>query len=74
MPTNLSTASNSAMIRLPSVVNHVGLCKATIYKLISEGNFPRPKQLSKRAVAWHSEDIKDWINSRPEAAQLNSHK
>ena len=69
-----SDLTSNTFLRIPDVVKHVGLCKASIYNLISDNNFPKPKQLSKRAVAWHSEDIKDWINSRPEAVQLNSNK
>jgi prophage regulatory protein len=74
MSTFDTTTNCTTFLRIPDVVKHVGLCKASIYKLIADNNFPKPKQLSKRAVAWHSEDIEDWINSRPQAVKLNSHK
>ena len=52
------------MIRLPEVMAITQLCKASIYKLRKQGNFPLPVQLSQRAVGWHLQDIKDWLDSR----------
>lgn len=69
-----SSIARNTFLRIPDVVNHVGLCKSSIYKLIADNNFPKPKQLSARAVAWHSDDIREWIDSRPEVAQSNSSK
>jgi prophage regulatory protein len=74
MPVSKSNITRTTFLRIPDVVKHVGLCKASIYNLIADNKFPKPKQLSKRAVAWHSEDIENWINSRPQAVKLNSHK
>ena len=52
------------MIRLKEVMAITQLCKASIYKLRKQGNFPLPVQLSQRAVGWHLQDIKDWLDSR----------
>ena len=57
--------NHDTLIRIPDVVKYVGLCKATIYKLIAENHFPSPKKISSRAVGWLHSDIQEWIKSRP---------
>ena len=52
------------IIRLPEVMAITQLCKASIYKLRKQGHFPLPVQLTQRAVGWHLQDIKDWLDSR----------
>lgn len=47
-------------LRLPAVMNMVGLARATIYKRIKAGTFPAPVQLGPRAVAWDEEAIANW--------------
>ena len=53
-------------IRLPDLVESLGLCKASIYNLMSNSDFPRPVKLtpSGRAVAWRQADVRAWIESR----------
>lgn len=47
-------------LRLPAVLDRVGLKRATIYKRIKAGTFPEPVQLGPRAVAWDEEKIAEW--------------
>lgn len=47
-------------LRLPAVMNAVGLARATIYKRIKAGTFPAPVQLGPRAVAWDENAIAEW--------------
>jgi len=42
-----------------------GQGKATIYAKIAAGEFPAPRQIGPRAVAWLSTEIDEWIASRP---------
>ena len=44
-----------------------GLSRASIYRLMSEGEFPRPVRVSAKAVRWKESDITTWIQSRPAA-------
>ena len=39
----------------------LGISRSTIYRLMKDGDFPRPIRLGHRAVGWKSEDIKDWL-------------
>lgn len=50
------------LLRLPQVMKEVGLCRSSIYAAISEGRFPAPLRISRRAVAWRTEDIDSWKN------------
>ena len=61
---------NQLLLRISDVCQSVGLSKATIYKQISEGRFPRPLNISTRAVAWHRDDIQSWV----ENLTKNAHK
>ena len=53
------------ILRLPAVLNHVGLGKTSLYAAIRRGDFPRPIRLSERAVGWRRIEIDEWISSRP---------
>lgn len=50
------------IIRLPDVQALVGLSKATIYRYIKEGSFPKPRKIGSRAVAWATAEIDEWIS------------
>ena len=54
------------LLRLPAVIERVGLCKASIYKLIKQGEFPKSVRLAKsgRAVAWRESEIRYWVMTR----------
>ena len=56
-----------ALLRLPSVMSATGLGRSTIYRLMAEGQFPRPVQIASRAVAWRRLDIDHWTVTRPVA-------
>lgn len=63
-----STAADMAapvFLRLPAVMHLTGLGRSTIYRLMAEGQFPRPVQLASRAVAWRRPDIDQWTVTRP---------
>lgn len=55
------------VLRLPDVIARVGLGKTSIYRSISDGNFPAPIALGSRAVAWRESDIDAWLAARPSA-------
>ena len=59
------------LIRLPDVLRQIGLRRTQTYELIKRGQFPRPIPLCQngRAVAWNSDDIDAWIESRIKAAE-----
>lgn len=52
------------IIRMPAVVGTVGLSRATIYRLISLGDFPPPVKLGAHASGWLESAIQRWINQK----------
>lgn len=61
------TAVQPTLLRLPMVMRITGLARSTIYKLISQNQFPVPVKLSARAVAWLQSEIDNWVSSRVRA-------
>jgi prophage regulatory protein len=64
MKEKLFPASGPRLERLPAVLARTGLSRSTIYKKIADGEFPKPVLLGKRAVAWRSSVVSEWINAR----------
>ena len=54
--------------RRPEVERLTGLSRSTIYAMISDGTFPRPVRLGKRAVGWRESDIAAWLAEREPSA------
>jgi len=52
------------LLRLPAVLRITGLSRSTIYKLMAEGSFPASHKITRRAVAWCSADVNQWVDSR----------
>jgi prophage regulatory protein len=52
------------LLRLPAVLDRCGCSKAYVYRMISEGKFPRSITIGHRYVAWNEAQIDDWIARR----------
>ena len=52
-------------VDLPSVASLVTLATATIQRMVREGVFPKPRQLSANRVAWLLREIEEWAENRP---------
>jgi prophage regulatory protein len=50
-----------AFLRLGTVLTRTGLSRATIYRMIAAGAFPRQVKLGARGTGWHTADIDRWI-------------
>lgn len=49
------------LIRLAEVKLRVGLSRASIYKRMSEGRFPKSRSLGSRCAVWIEAEIDAWI-------------
>lgn len=56
------------LLRRPEVEKRTGFSRSTIYAIVSDGTFPAPVRIGKRAVAWRESDVSDWIQSRVKAS------
>ena len=55
------------ILRLPEVLTITRVSKATIYRLLNTGGFPRPIKLGERCVGWHRAEVNSWLESRSRA-------
>jgi prophage regulatory protein len=56
--------SDIRLLRLPQVLELVGLSRSTVYQKICSGEFPRPVPLSTSAIGFVSGEIHDWVAAR----------
>lgn len=52
------------MLRLADVVKKVGLCRASIYKMINASCFPQPRRLGPNSVRWVDVEVDEWLRAR----------
>lgn len=52
------------LIKLKEVNEITCLTKATIYRMIAEGKFPKQVLLGERSVAWVEKEVLNWIEER----------
>lgn len=50
-------------LRLPAVIEKTGRGRASIYRMINEGVFPRQERIGARAVGWRLSAITRWMAS-----------
>lgn len=55
------------LLRLPAVLEMVGLSRSAWWAGIARGRFPAGVRLTPRTRAWHERDIRALIESAPEA-------
>lgn len=58
---------NYQIMRIKEVLYKCAVSRATLYRLISEGNFPRQVRLSSRAIGFYEHEVNEWIESRHRA-------
>jgi len=58
------------ILRLPEVINRVGLKRAAIYQRITQNTFPKQISLGARAVGWLEHEIDAWLEARVIATRL----
>ena len=44
-------------LRLPEVINKVGLCRSTIYDRMERGTFPKSHKVGPRIVVWNEYEV-----------------
>ncbi|ECC3878643.1 AlpA family transcriptional regulator [Salmonella enterica subsp. indica] len=57
------------LLRMSEIMRRTGYGKAWIYRLISQGKFPRLIKIGTRAIAFVESEIDDWINQRIEESR-----
>ncbi|MDH7639397.1 helix-turn-helix transcriptional regulator [Sphingomonas oryzagri] len=50
-------------LRLPAVIEKTGCGRASIYRMINAGVFPRQERIGARAVGWRLSAIARWMEA-----------
>ena len=61
------------LLRRPEVEKLTGLSRSSIYALMDRGEFPRPRRIGRRAVAWDEAALERWLATRAEADPRDVH-
>ena len=61
------------LIRRPEVEKLTGLSRSSIYALMDRGEFPRPRRIGQRAVAWDEATLERWLATREVANPRDVH-
>lgn len=62
--------SNVKVLRIPDVVNKIGIAKSTIYDWLNaksprhDPDFPKPYPLGRQSVGWLESELDEWILQR----------
>jgi len=60
------------LLRLDEVKRCTGLITSKIYRREAASEYPTPRKIGMRVVAWYSSDVSAWIKSRPARVSLVS--
>lgn len=52
------------VLRLPQVLQAIGVSRSTLYTMIRDGSFPAPLHLGARSRGWLKSEVTAWIASR----------
>lgn len=58
------------MLRLPRVIEYVGLSESRIRQLEATGQFPRRVALGDNAIAWREVDVRRWLACRVQRGEV----
>lgn len=58
--------ANERFIRLDELISKTGLGRSTIYRMMDNGEFPKPISLTSNKVAWLQSEVNNWMQSKVE--------
>lgn len=62
-----STNQAPTIMRLTEVMEVIGLSRASIYRLMEAGDFPRQFKIGMAAVGWLRCEVEEWVDERANA-------
>jgi prophage regulatory protein len=55
------TANRPTIIRLPEVMQTIGLSRPSVYRMVKAGTFPQQVRLGLKAVGWFRAEVEQWL-------------
>lgn len=62
----MNSGGTRHLLRMGEVIQRTGMSRATVYRRINAGEFPRQRQISPNVVGWLDHEITEWIITRPQ--------
>lgn len=59
----MSPQPDDKILRLPAVLDRTGLSRATLYRKVADGTFPKQVRIAKRCCGWREAEIAIWIRN-----------
>ena len=56
------------VLRLPKVLEKIGISRSQLYRLINQGEFPKQYHLSIRTAVWNEAEIDAWLLQKMKGA------
>jgi len=57
------------ILKLPEVKSITSLSRSSVYRLITQGSFPKQIKLSERSSGWIKSEIEQWLADRIEMSR-----
>lgn len=58
-----TTTTDDALIALRKVEEDCGFSKASIYRMMARGEFPKPAKRAGRSVRWLKSEVQQWVRN-----------
>ena len=59
--------SSEAMLRVPDVLDRVGVSRRTLCRWRADGTFPQALRLGANSIGWPGHVVDEWLANRPPA-------
>jgi len=59
----MTAQSPDRILRLNTVLDRTGLSRATLYRKVADGTFPRQVRIATRCMGWRESAINDWLKN-----------
>jgi prophage regulatory protein len=63
------SSQGERLLRLPRVLERVGVSRSTAWLWIRQGRFPKPVKIGPNITAWRESEIESWIAERIASAK-----
>lgn len=55
--------SEDRFLRIGGVVEKTGRSRASIYRMVAAGSFPKQERIGTRSVGWRLSQVVDWMDA-----------
>ena len=60
----MNSTQDDGFIRQREILKRVPFSAATLWRMVTRGDFPKPVKLTPGVTAWRNSEFEDWITTR----------